>query len=489
MNIDEIVKKGEKINLTNIHPTLSEMNKMNKIVESYIKKNKLIIYGGTAIIILLKSKGINLVDKDKFLDYDFYSPNFIRDSVAIANQLYDKGYKYVRRINAIHPDTVRVGAEFASEFLADITFVPEKVYKKIPTKTIFGFLYADPQFLKVDLYRSMCQPNMNLYRWTKVYPRLAHIEKSFPLKQMKNIPKSFESPKELYEFGPAILEILQDPNENIIATGIMAFNLFMSVADKNAKSVPVLIYEIFSSEPKKLADKIINKIPGATFKKYYPYLELLPEKVTIFLNDTPIVDIYNSGFECIPLREINRIKLTNLHRLLEFLYAKYNILIIENKKDNIYNYIIPLLLQTAAEYNKKNNLDGTEVDNPFRIFQTDCFSTDYDALRLEPIKNMFYGKANYPGYKPEKHYLDPSEISIPYNNNFLGEEITGKKESTLHDSILESIEDELIDIKNKNKNTSTGILTKRKSRKISKLGGSKRRSVSFARRLTKTRYF
>lgn len=484
-SIEDIVKKGEILNLSLIHPTLQEMNEMNKVIKQYIKQHKLIIYGGTAIEILLRSKGITFSDKDKFLDYDFYSPKFIEDSIALANKLYKDGYKYVRRVNAIHPDTVRIGAEFAKEFLADITYIPEKAFKMLPTKQISDINYIDPQFLKVDLYRSMCRPNSNVYRWKKVWPRLVNIELKFPLFPSKTIPRS-KSPPKVTKVAHIIMKFLQNPEEKIIATGTMAFNLFLTVANQKNKSIPIELYEVFAINPKVIAKELMKLIPKTKCVNYYSYLELLPKKSTIFLDSTPIVDIYEIGFDCIPLREINRIQVTNYHRLLEFLYAKYNIEIITKKKEKttIYNYIIPTLQAVANEYNNKNALDGTESDNPFRIFQTDCFTSNLDAIRIEPIKKMFYGVKSYPGYKPEKNMIDPKDMDIEYENNYMGEEIKTRKEISLENSILESIEDDIKEIRKKEKGSS--ILSKRKS-KQHVLGGS-RRSVSFAKRLTQTKY-
>ena len=55
-----------------------------RLVENYIRENKLILVGGMAIDYALQTKGKKLYSDDKLPDYDFYSTNFHLDAYKIG---------------------------------------------------------------------------------------------------------------------------------------------------------------------------------------------------------------------------------------------------------------------------------------------------------------------------------------------------------------------------------------------------------------------
>ncbi len=422
------VKKGEEINLHENVPTIEIMRKMNRVVEDYLKKTERIIYGGTAIDSLLKAKGFQVRDTEALIDYDFYSPLYEVDTVSIANELYEKGYKYVRRVPAIHPYTFRVGAEFASEFIADVTYVPSKVYGKLPKVKIGNFNYIDPQFAKIDLYKSVTNPHTNVVRWVKSYKRLVAMENLYPIAKGKlaaiHVPDSL---------NPKIQETIKrfaKSGKGLLATGMYAYNLYTSLVP-GVSGVNVQEYEFYAVDPVAEGKRLITTLKRNGFKKveskeFYGYLEIFPRKTVVYFQNQPVASFYLIGENCIGVREVDKTRLVNYHVLLMFLYGKYCVDGVINKNKtvrNLYCWLIQSLMTTFDEYNKIYGTVGLESDNPFRIFQIDCLSYDPEEARLSAYKRNFYGIRGAPLYKPEKVRINPEQLNEIYLGNFLGEEV------------------------------------------------------------------
>ena len=422
------IKKGEELNLHENVPKLATMRKMNRVVEDYLKKTQRIIYGGTAIDALLKAKGFQIRDTEALIDYDFYSPLYEVDTVSIANELNEKGYKYVRRVPAIHPYTFRVGAEFAPEFIADVTYIPSKVYSKLPKIKIGDFNYIDPQFAKIDLYKSVTNPHTNVVRWTKSYKRLIAMENFYPIAKSKlaaiHVPDSL---------NPKIQETIKrfaKSGKGILVTGSYAYNLYTSLVP-GVFNVNVQEYEFYAIDPLAESKRLTTALKRAGLKKidtkeFYDYLEIFPRKTVVYVQDQPVASFYLIGENCLGVREVDKTRLVNYHVLLMFLYGKYcvdGVIKKDKTMRNLYSWLIQSLMSTFDEYNKIHGTLGLEADNPFRIFQIDCLSYDPEEARLSAYKRNFYGIRGAPLYKPEKVRINPDQLNEIYLGNFLGEEV------------------------------------------------------------------
>lgn len=129
----------------------SELQKCYKIVETFIKQNNRILVGGMAIDFALKEKGSFLYSKNK-IDYDFISPEYHIDAYNLGNQLA-KQFDGISVIGALHASTMRVRYKFMP--VADITYVPYELYKKIDTVEFAGFRSVHPNFQMIDQMRSI----------------------------------------------------------------------------------------------------------------------------------------------------------------------------------------------------------------------------------------------------------------------------------------------------------------------------------------------
>ena len=88
--VDHIEDKQGKKKLSD-----PEIKKIIEIVENFLKSTKRMCYGGTAINNLLP-KNDQFYNKDVELpDYDFFSPDPVRDAKNLANIYFKHGYEEV----------------------------------------------------------------------------------------------------------------------------------------------------------------------------------------------------------------------------------------------------------------------------------------------------------------------------------------------------------------------------------------------------------
>lgn len=398
-------------NLLVVHPNITLIQQMIKITENYIKEHARIVYGGTAIEAYLEAKNIFFPkEPGKYIDYDFYTPNNERDSIAIANLFQEAGMKYARRVAALHSGTLRVSAEFTKEFIADATFVPESAYNGLQTTKINDILYIGPQFLKIDLYTSVCNPHFNVFRWEKSYKRLLELEKHYPLPEEYTfapqiVPTRTWSPKVIKTFT----EYAQKNKDTIIIVGEQAYNLY-----NPKKPLPITYFAFYAIDPKKEAEKF-NKKPYI-ITKYHKYLDIFPEYYELSHKDDPgipLVRWFDISTDCISVTEIGKFKnVSNYHWLLRFFYGLYNIYYNNNLKF-YYSWIIQTLIQEYNQFHEEHYLmHKRDTTNPFKIFQIDCISRPENVVKTKPGRSA---------YAPDKNKINPDNIETPYENNLLAE--------------------------------------------------------------------
>ena len=177
-----------------------EVKEIIKIVENFIKRKKLVCYGGTAINNILPVDD-QFYDKTIELpDYDFFSPNALSDSKELADIYYKKGYNDVEAKAGVHKGTFKVYVNFIP--VADITDLDREIYKIIEKKAIIvkGIRYAPPNFLRMSMYLELSRPDGDVGRWEKVLKRLILLNKNYPMKNMRcdklNFMRDFEGDKD-----------------------------------------------------------------------------------------------------------------------------------------------------------------------------------------------------------------------------------------------------------------------------------------------------
>ena len=120
-NIDK--KKGEEMFRN------PQIIKIITIVEKFIKKHKLICYGGTAINNILPEDDQFYNNNIELPDYDFFSPFPLKHAKELADIYYDNGFIEVEAKSGVHSGTFKVFVNYIP--VADITYMNEQLYKSI----------------------------------------------------------------------------------------------------------------------------------------------------------------------------------------------------------------------------------------------------------------------------------------------------------------------------------------------------------------------
>ena len=184
-----------------------EIKQIIHIVEQFLRKKKLVCYGGTAINNILPIYD-QFYDKSiEIPDYDFYSNNALDDAKELADIYSKAGFIEVVAQAGMHHGTYKVFVNFIP--VADISQLDKEIYKKIKHKAISvdGILYAPPNFLRMAMYLELSRPKGDVSRWEKVLKRLLILNKHYPLKShncseepiQRNVDNPSDKSKNLYK--------------------------------------------------------------------------------------------------------------------------------------------------------------------------------------------------------------------------------------------------------------------------------------------------
>jgi len=429
--MDDVIDEAEH-NLNGI--ISSKYKKAIDIVESFIKKYERVLYGGIAINKLLTTKNDAIYDEDEFPDFDFYTPDYISDSIILCNQLYDAGYKYVRRIPAIHPHTVRVQIDF-NIYIADLAYMSYPHIKAIPKVKINGLYYINSEFMKITLYRSLALVK-NTYRWKKDITRLNKINKYFPSSVGKNVSnlKVNDLNRELFKYLYDIFIAKKFDRKFMTITGYLAFYIYKLLTDEGfdlnhdeissylAEYSPILEFIITDKNVYEFIDPILVAINKFLKKKklkqkYYVISNtytgypgnFLPQKHIIkiakksngsysshkdekeLLKEYPVCVIYNYYGMALQYKHITSIgiNILNYNSLIHFMY------------------LIRYYIQIKGLQTKFNTFSQVLK----QIFY-DVDYVDYITQQIKVLNDKFLKKYNMFGYEEKTPNGDPNIFQI-----------------------------------------------------------------------------
>lgn len=444
-----------------------------QIMRKFILKKKRILYGGIAIDAVLDIHGEPIYDpKYTFPDFDFYSPTHIEDSILLCNELYDAGYKYVRRIPALFPKTVRIQIDF-KVYIADITYMNPHKYKHLPTITINDFNYVTPDYMKIYFYLSFSYAS-NSYRWNKDSRRLNLIDKYYPTKANKKVKFKVPDENKHQDFVNDLFKYLTENETDVsLFQGYTAYCVYKHSAKESLdkfKAPGTLEVVYVGQQISEYLDNILVHLQYDTDKYYLMYdtyngsmYDLLPQKFVIRLvkkikggyttakdeSDVfkydPLIIIYNfQGQQC-PFVYINELncRIVGYSFLMYYLYIYHSYSVQTSKfgKSELdfawfYNVLnsmyqnIPELINKLCvcrkKYLNKHNLIGYEEfipdSNTRNIFQIMNSNLDNETRQYEYIQRYintlcttYYNPPKYPVYSPdiEKNKLEDFKFEYP----------------------------------------------------------------------------
>ena len=299
--VDKIEKKSGRKMLNN--PVVQEII---SIVEKFLVKTQRVCYGGTAINNILPEEA-QFYDKSIELpDYDFFSPEPLQDSKDLADIFYKHGFTEVEAKAGMHAGTFKVFVNFIP--VADISFVPKELYKKIHKKSITkgGIYYSPPNYLRMLMYLELSRPQGDASRWEKVLKRLTLLNKTYPLRgkdcDYMEIQRMFDSEKKLSEgIEKKVFYIVRDSliNQKVVFFGAMANQMYLKDIKKfrRKKSLPIPDFDALALDPETTATivkrQLVNEgIKNVTIKKHNGVGEILSSHYDIRVNGETVAFIY-----------------------------------------------------------------------------------------------------------------------------------------------------------------------------------------------------
>jgi hypothetical protein len=383
--IDKTVEIKNKYKLDN------NVKKIVTIVEDFLKKTKLICYGGTAINNILPQH-LQFYNKDTEIpDYDFYSTDALHHAKELANIYFEKGYTEVRAAAGVHYGTFKVFVNFIP--IADITQINTTLFNNIKKDSIKkkNIFYAPPNLLRMSMYLELSRPKGDTSRWEKVFNRLKLLNKVHPLKK-QSTPILFKSSNNTVINKLKQLFI----KEKVIFFGSMAINAYSD----QKKSVGSL--NILSNDPKHLTIKCVKLLQNYNIElKKKPHTDdILSSVYEIYVNNELVVSIYKT-LACYSFVKYKKMQIASIDTMLSLYLLFYYLDYDKENMINIANY-----LYTIQHY-KKNK---TKKSGIFKRFSTDCYGKQLTLEQIRAEKSKQYEKL-----KTQKNTKEYERWFLNYN--------------------------------------------------------------------------
>lgn len=276
----EEAEEKNKIKLLNT----DGVKKIFEIVESFIKNNKGICYGGTAINNILPLKDQFYKPHD-IPDYDFFSKTPMEDAVKLCDIYYKSGFKNTETKSGLHAGTYKVFVDFIP--VADITFIESQFFDNIIKDCIKknGILYAPPNFLRMALYLELSRPDGDVSRWEKVFTRLELLNKYYPIKEEC---VSSPSPQNSSAFKTLLTTFSKN---NVVFFGGYALSLYSELF-LNAQP----FFYVISTDSKKVAHDCVVQLQKinirASIVTHEEVVGYVGKSYEITVNKRPVAFIY-----------------------------------------------------------------------------------------------------------------------------------------------------------------------------------------------------
>ena len=330
-----------------------DVKKIIGILEDFLKKKKLICYGGTAINNILPLED-QFYDKNiEIPDYDFYSPNALDDAKELADIYYNNGFQEVEAKAGVHYGTYKVFVNFIP--VADITYLEKPLFKRIQRDAIrvYGILYCPANFLRMNMYLELSRPAGDISRWEKVLKRLILLNKNYPLRGKHCDPKLFQREFERIDSDKQA-QLYYSVRDAFIDQGLVFFGGYASF--------------LYSSYMPAKQRKMFQKTPD------FDVLAEEPEQAAVILRerledfdykDVKIVKHEGIGELIAPHYSV-RVKINNIEETVAFIYKplachSYNVIKKGNKSIRVATIDTMLSFYFAFFYSDRDYYDENRI--------------------------------------------------------------------------------------------------------------------------------
>jgi hypothetical protein len=328
-----------------------EVERMIVILENFLRRKKLICYGGTAINNILP-KDAQFYDRDiEVPDYDFYSSRPMEDAKELADIYHKEGYAEVEAKSGMHYGTFKVFVNFIP--IADITLLPRPIFNVLSKEAIHiaGIRYCPANFLRMNMYLELSRPMGDVSRWEKLLKRLVLLNKYYPLKvagcEHVEIQRHISDGKDKKDKDTALKDTDVDEqnmyrvardaliDQGVIFFGGYANSLYGRYMPKHERRLVENIpdFDVIAERAGEVAHMVAERLKAAGFRRANvlvraPIGEILLTHYEIRVGDETIAFVYEPmachNYNRIRIQDRN-VNVATIDTLLSFLLAFYYI--------------------------------------------------------------------------------------------------------------------------------------------------------------------
>ena len=417
------VDKAEKIQGAK-SANSDEIKKMILIVETFIRRKKLICYGGTAINNILPKQSQFYNKELEIPDYDFFSANALTDTKELCDIFAKEGFEEVEGKSGQHHGTYKVFVNFIP--IADITLIPKEIFKSLSEECIrvAGLSYAPANFLRMSMYLELSRPNGDTSRWEKVLKRLSLLNAYYPLKSSNCDAVDFQR---LMENEEQMNEIYENVKQTLVDQGVVFFggyaltqySKYMPV-EYQVKIKQIPDFDVFTENPQLVAEIVKERLEDIQIKnvkiiRHEAIGELVAANYEVRIGKDMICFIYEP-LACHSYNIIQekgyKINIATIDTILSFYLAFIYI------KRSYYS--VGRLLCMAAflfEVQQKNRLEQKGL---LRRFSIECIGHQETVEEMRANKSEKYkelkGKQGTPEYDEYFMRYRPNDPKKPISN-------------------------------------------------------------------------
>ena len=250
--------------------TSDEIKKMILIVETFIRRKRLICYGGTAINNILPKQSQFYNKELEIPDYDFFSANALIDTKELCNIFAQEGFEEVEGKSGQHHGTYKVFVNFIP--IADITMIPKEIFKALSEESIRvgGLSYAPANFLRMSMYLELSRPNGDTSRWEKVLKRLSLLNSYYPLKATNcdsvDFQRLMENEDQMNEIYDNVKQTLVD--QSVVFFGGYALTQYSKYmpTEYQHKIKQIPDFDVFTENPQLVAEIVKERLEDIHIK-------------------------------------------------------------------------------------------------------------------------------------------------------------------------------------------------------------------------------
>lgn len=372
-----------------------EIKSIINILETFLRTNKTLCYGGTAVNNILPEQYKFYNRNIEIPDYDFFTPYPIELSKKLANIYYKSGYDEVEAKSGIHNGTYKVFVNYIP--IADITFLEINLFNNLHKRSIKinAINYCPPNFLRMAMYQELSRPMGDVSRWEKVLKRLTLLNKNYPLKGNNCNDVNFQR-KYLGSLDEQnnIYNIVRDSiiNQGLVFFGGYAASLYSRYMPKKHRRLINNIpdFDVLSEDPHSSSNIIKEQLEYEGYKnikinKKKSIGEYVDEHYEIIVNKDVIAFIYKTtacySYNIIHINN-QKIKIASIDTML----SMFLIFIYSNRPYYDENRIL-CMSEYLFKVQLKNRLQQKGL---LRRFSVNCYGKQETLEDIRASKSKLY---------------------------------------------------------------------------------------------------